>query len=156
MFDHLENKIALYEQHLIDTEMKGSQIEQVFVGYVLTIIHAEFEKSIKSAIQDRCHIESDTPVNNYVAWATDRIIRSLRTTELSGILKNFDKKYKDHFKVAKGKGHQTQVSWDKIIENRHAFVHEAPANITLTEVQEDFSKAKGIIVAFREALGLPD
>ena len=63
MFDHLENEIALYERHLTDNEIEGPQIEQAFIGYVLTRIYAEFEKSIKSAINDRCYIESDIPLN---------------------------------------------------------------------------------------------
>ena len=156
MFDRLENEIALYKQHLIDTRAKGSPIEQVFVGYVLTRIHAEFESSIKSAINDRCYIESDTPLNKYVEWATDRIIRSLRLSELRGVLNRFDNNYNDQFQATVDTDQQTQVSWNKIIENRQAFAHKAPANVTLTEVQEDFSKAKDVIVAFREALGLSD
>ncbi len=77
-------------------------------------------------------------------------------SDLNGFLYRFDKNYQTRFKDAKDKDNQTQVSWDKIIDNRHAFVHEVPTNMTLTEVQEDFSKAKSVIVAFREALGLSD
>lgn len=156
MFDHLENEIAFYEQHLANTEINGSQIEQVFVGYVLIRIYAEFETSIRSAIKDRCHIVSDTPLNKFVEWTTDRIVRSVKMSDLNGFLKRFDDEYYSRFQDAENTDHQAQVSWDKIIDNRHAFVHEAPTNMTLTEVQENFSKAKGVIVAFREALGLPD
>ena len=156
MFDRLEKEIALYEQHLVNTKTQGSLIEQVFVGYALTLIYAEFERSIKSAINDRCRIESDPPLNNFVESSTERIIRSLKISELSGFLRSFDDKYNDRFQAAKDKDHQTQVSWDRIIANRHAFAHATPTNMTFTEVQKEFSKAKGVIVAFREALGLSD
>lgn len=156
MFDRLEKEIALYEQHLVNTRTQGSLIERVFVGYALTLIYAEFERSIKSAINDRCHIESDPPLNSFVEWSTNRIIRSLRISDLSGFLRRFDDKYNDRFQAAKDKDLQTQVSWDRIITNRQAFAHEAPTNMTFTEVQEEFSKAKGVIFAFREALGLSD
>lgn len=157
MFNRLEKDIFFYEQHLINTRTQGSQIEQVFVGYVLTIIYAEFEKAIKSAIKDRCHIQGDTLLNNYVRSTTDRIIRSVRISDLSKVLKRFDNKYNDRFRATVGNtNHQTQVSWDNIIDNRHAFAHMAPTNATLIEVQEWFSEAKIVIFAFRAALGLSD
>ena len=157
MFDRLEKEIALYEQHLVNTRTQGSLIERVFVGYALTLIYAEFERSIKSAINDRCHIESDPPLNSFVEWSTNRIIRSLRISELSGFLRSFDDKYNDRFRATVGNtNHQTQVFWDNIIENRQALAHETPKNATLIEVQEWFSKAKIVISAFRTALGLSD
>ena len=142
MFDRLERNIARYEQHLVDTGTQGSLIEQAFVGYVLTLIYAEFENAIKSAINDRCHIESDPPLNSFVEWSTNRIIRSLKISDLSGFLRSFDDKYNDRFQATKDKNHQTQVSWDRIIANRQAFAHEAPTNMTLPKFKRNSPRRK--------------
>lgn len=153
MFDHLENQISIYNQHLIETETIGSQIEQVFVGYLLIRIHAEFEKSIKSAIADRCHIEQDSHLNAFNHWTIDRIIRSIRISELSNILSHFDEEYKELFTAISDR---IKNSWSNILSDRHSFAHKVPTHATLSEIQKWFSEAQGVIVAFRKALGLPD
>lgn len=153
MFDHLEDQISFYSQHLIDTGTIGSQIEQVFVGYVLIRIHAEFEKSIKSAINDRCHIEQDSHLNAFSHWAIDRIIRSIRISDLSNILSHFDEECKELFTATSDR---IKNSWGNILSDRHSFAHKAPTHATFSEIRVWFSEAQGVIVAFRKALGLPD
>ena len=153
MFDHLEKQISVYDQHLIDTGAIDSQIEQVFVGYVLIRIHVAFEESIRSAINERCYREQDPPLNNFNKWAIDRILRSIRFSDLSDILGHFDEQYKELFK---GTSDRTKTSWNNILSNRHSVAHEAPTYATFSEIQKWFSEAQGVIVAFRKALGLPD
>lgn len=157
MFSRLEGELKLCEQHLTATDTKGSPVERVFVGYILTVAYAEFEKAIKNAVYERCQRENDPALNNYIRKVTDRRIRSIKLSELAGILKQFGDKYSSNFHDAREKGSdsdQVQTFWHNLLDNRHAIAHDASVSANYTDIQEWIPKAQKVITMFREALEL--
>ena len=123
------------------------------VGYVLTVVHAEFEKAVKGAIRERCQVAADPLLRNFTSQAADRLVKSIKVTELSGILGYFDGTCKTTFQNSINHS-LSESSYTSLEMNRQALAHNAAHNATISDVQQWFTEAQTVVVKFREALGL--
>ncbi|MCY3925808.1 MAG: hypothetical protein OXG52_09955 [bacterium] len=153
MFDRASRALDLCTDHLADTATAGTEIESFIVGYALTVVHAEFEKAVKNAIRERCRVVTDPHLRNFTSQAADRLVRSIKITELSGILGYFDGACKSTFQDSLRQSKSASF-YNNIETNRQAVAHDAVHNATMSEVTNWFAEAQTVIVRFREALGL--
>ncbi len=153
MFTRSTADLASCAQHLEDTGSVGTPIEKILVGYVLTVIHAEFEQAIRGAVRERCAVEGDPHLTAFTGNAATRVIRSIRISELSGALGLFDASCKESFQAAVN-GSQAETYYGNIESNRQLLAHESGSMATMTEVREWFEAAGTVVTVFREVLGL--
>ena len=153
MFDRTSRALDLCKNHLEDTATSGTEIESFIVGYALTVVHAEFEKAVKNAIRERCQVVADPHLRNFTSQAADRLVRSIRITELSGILGYFDGGCKRTFQDSLHQS-KSESFYNNIQTNRQAVAHNAVHHATMSDIGEWFVEAKAVVLKFREALGL--
>lgn len=155
MFSRLDTEIALCQRHLTDSSSEGTPIESILVGYVLSIVYAEFESIVKFSILERCTIGKDQESESFLKHVVKRTVRSIKVTELSGMLGLFSPVFKQQFqqevKADKGLG---ETYYNNLVGNRHALAHHASVNATMNDIDEWLPLAKLVIVAFRKSLGL--
>lgn len=155
MFSRLDRLVTTCKQHLIDSNSQGTQIELILVGHILTVIYAEFETVIRSSIKERCVVGTDPQVSSFMQHAVDRIVRSIKVSELSGILGLFSLIYKQDFqRDMKHDNGIAEVYYHNLVSNRQAIAHNAFTNATMRDVEEWLPSGKAVIEAFRRALGL--
>ena len=156
MLERSGRELSVCSQHLAENRAKSLptqqllSLERILVGYILTIIHSELEAEIREAVQRRCHVANDASLNRFVRSAADRLIRSIRIEQLSGLLGYFGEDCKQRFQD--GLTDQMVASYDSLESNRQSFAHQTGSNATLQEVQTWFIAAQDVIDAFCQAL----
>ena len=153
MFDKTRRVLDLCRTHLEDTGTSGTEIESVVVGFALTVVHAEFEMAVKSAIRERCQVSTDPLVRNFTSQAADRLVRSIKVSDLRGILGYFDDTCKTTFNHSIDST-KSESFYTSLESNRQALAHNSTHNATMSDVQQWFPEAQTVLVRFREALGL--
>lgn len=153
MFDNLTRVIEVSKDHLDTTATSGTEIESFIVGYLLTVVHAEFEQAVKRAVSERCQAAGDPLIGNFGALAAKRLVRSIKISDLSGILGHFDANCKKTFQTSIQNARSASY-YSNLESSRQAIAHEATSNATMSDVQTWFVEAKQVPLKFREALGL--
>lgn len=153
MFDRTSRALTLCRTHLEATATSGTEIESYIVGYALTVVHAEFETAVKGAIRERCRVVADPHLQNFTSQAADRLVRSIRIADLSGLLGFFDTSCKRVFQDSIRQSKSGQF-YDNLETNRQAVAHDSIHTATMSDVEQWFTEAQTVILRFREALGL--
>ena len=154
MFEVAKREIALCEQHLVSLEQESrGYVEHILVGYVLTLVYAEFEKVIRESLYERCRSTHDSQLNGFVEWCIERVVRSIAIGDLTGILKRFDSANGDEFLARiSAVDSRPKDSFDSIRNNRQAIAHKASVTVKMDEVAEWFVEAQKVILEFRHVL----
>lgn len=158
MFSRLDSQIIICKQHIVNSQSQGTQIEFILVGYILAVTYAHFESIIRDSIKERCAAgvdpEADPPASKFVRHAVDRVVRSIKISELSGVLGLFSDTYKQEFQEIMKSDSIAETYYHNLVSNRHAMAHSASANATMKDVEEWLPSGKAVIEAFRQALKL--
>lgn len=121
----------------------------------MSVTYAKLEEVVRSSLFDRCKVGMDPLAERFLEKAIERMVRSVRISELSGILGGFSTSVKEQFQqdMQRGNG-QSATYYDNLVSNRHALVHQATANATMQDIDEWLPSATHVIESFRKALGL--
>lgn len=155
MFSRLDKEIALCKQHLHASSSEGTLIESIVVGYILSMFYAITEEAVLNSIYERCRVGMDQPSERFLKHAVRRVVRSIKVTDLSGVLGILCDTYKENFQQEmKRDGGRATTYYDNLLSNRHALVHQASVNATMKDIDEWEPLAKSVITEFRKAMGL--
>lgn len=134
-----------------------AQLENVLASYVASTIYAESESILKAMTAERAaHGAKDASVIAFGRVAADRLIRSIKISELSGTLGLFDSSCKDTF--SEKLELRQKSDWDSLVLARHGTAHENRDNgsgLTLRDIEEYFRSVKGVLESFKESLHFP-
>ena len=155
MFENIDRELSLCREvaHLQDDRMAGP-LDRILTGYMLTIVHAEFEQAIKNAVKERCLMDVDAYQVAFMETAVERLIRSITISALVGYLGFFDRNCKIRFRGKIPTNCLAEVYYGNLEENRQAMAHQANSEATLRNVEEWLLEARSVVVAFRESLEL--
>ena len=123
------------------------------VAHSLVIIYADLEQEIKQAVTDRCKKIEDTFGNKFVVKAVNRRVQSIKFSDLSGLLNDFDKSYKAKFGKMFPENGQTRTYYGNVITNHHSVAHGYSFNATWMDVNEWWPEACTVVRAFCDILG---
>ena len=151
MFPRIDEALRASREHLDATATRGTEIEPVFVGYALTVIHAEFEQHIVAIVASRCHVEGDARLTAYMANAVQRLVKKIAISDLAGVLGAFHDECKQRFSddVINTQHH---TSYDNIITNRQNLAHRQGTNLTFAELESAYAASLTVLEAFGTAL----
>lgn len=109
--------------------------------------------AVKSAIRERCQVSTDPLVQNFTSQAAHRLVRSIKVSDLSGILGYFDGACKTTFQHSINRT-KSESFYNNLESNRQALAHNSTHNATMSDLQQWFPEAETVVIRFREALGL--
>jgi len=132
-FKVVEEAIKECRQHLDSTKTGGSQTENRLAAYLLVLISAQFELRIEAIIEAYAKRQKDRRIESFILGAAGKQLRSPKISTITGFLSWFDGKWGETF--TKHAGNQATAAYDSIISNRHAFVHEAQCNVTISDLE---------------------
>lgn len=147
----IDNAIAVCEQHLTETNSEQTEIESYLTRYLLVLMCASFEEEIEKILLKRSDKVNDNHIKSFFKHCIDKTFRSIKSSEISGILNKFGPDYKENFQI-KANGTIEETFYNNIIINRHATAHSSGATITFRELVDYYEKGHVILDYLNEAL----
>lgn len=147
----IDQAIESCNLHLNECNAKGTEIEAFLTRYLLILICAQFEEKIKDILIKRAEKTKDMYLASYVRSSLAHIFRSIKTSEISGLLNRFGVDYKQKFQDNVS-GTTEETFYNNIVTNRHLTAHNSGANLTFDELVDYYEKGHTIIDHVEEAL----
>lgn len=129
-------------------------IESVLARHTASVIYAEAEAIIRNLVAQRvAHGTADSRVESFSQVASQRLIRSIKISELSGVLNHFSPACKEFF--AQTLTSKQQTDWESLINSRHDTAHENAGSVehlTLADIDGYFASIPAVLDAFSASL----
>lgn len=132
------------------------EVENLLTRGLLVVICGEFEKKLKSVIGARCGSITDESVGRFLDYHTNRVIQSLKLSDVTGVVARFGTHHKDAFRKRLDSDRQAEQMYGSIVSNRNKAAHGGDLGATMDEVREYYSKAHVVLDYFAEALDADD
>ncbi len=153
-FFRVEAAIEVCTRHLEALERPDPEIDTVLAAYIASVAYAAFEKRVRDLMAQRCRHPTDEPINRFTGEASQRLVRSIKITELAGFLAFFGEEEKKAFQRKLADEPQIAAAWGNLLTGRHGIAHELDAapTMTLADVKRDVAAAEQVLQAFEAAL----
>ena len=148
LIPQIDRALGLCEEH-VTTGVAGD-VQMLLTRSLLVLMCAEFERKIQGLVEDRCASIADEAVQRFAVSCLENVFRSLRITELSGLLGRFGEPHKKKFMDALDE--KSKNMYDSILSQRNAVAHGGSVNATLEDVRVYYAEAHKVLDCFREAL----
>jgi hypothetical protein len=148
----VDQTLEICESHLSSTKAQGTEIEVLLTRSILVLICSEFEQTIESIIQERCSSIDDESVKEFVGSCVDAVFRSVKSSEIAGLLNRFGRDYKEAFKQKADENPEAVTFYNNIVINRHSVAHADGGNITFSEVKRFYEEGHIVLDFFRDSL----
>jgi RiboL-PSP-HEPN len=140
------------DRHLSSTGTHGTEIENLLTRSLLVLICAEFEQQIDTIIEERCSSINDKSLEEFFASCVDAVFRSVKSSEIAGLLNRFGGSYKETFKQKADANPVAVTFYNNIVTNRHGAAHSDGGNVTFAEVKRFYEEGHVVLDYFRETL----
>ncbi len=135
-----------------------TEIEAILTAYVSSVVYSAFEAQVRVIVAKRGAGDgSDTHLASFSAYATRRLVRSIKIGELSGAAAWFHPDCQERFRDAVQD--EDKDAWDTIVVNRHGAAHndegrvdQVISNLTFADLQALYPKALRVLEAFADCL----
>jgi hypothetical protein len=149
-----DTAIANCDAHLTTTNSFNTEIESYLVKYLLVLICSEYEEMVRGAVGHRAAGIADPDIAAFITSATAQLFRSLRISELGGLLARFAPGVKDGF-VGNVNNTPAHTAFDTILNNRMQAAHSTGVvNLTFVELRLRYEESKEVVRHFAAALGV--
>ena len=137
-------------EHLSAVETIDEEVESLLTQSILILICAEFERKLRELVLERCASVSDSAISEYIDNCTR--VRSLKTSDVSGLLAQFGDVCKSEFRRLLEENSDTETEYESIRSNRNRVAHGEGSNATFLEVKRYYERGHVVLDYFREAL----
>lgn len=147
----VDHEIDSCRAHIATTTAGGSEVEAFLTRYLLVRIYAAFEEQIESLLASRIATTADRPVQEFAKHCVDKVFRSIKISEIAGLLGKFGPTCKAEFS-SRVTGTVAETMFGNIVLNRHQVAHQTPPAMTLEELVRAYEEAHKVLDAIDEAL----
>lgn len=149
-----DTAIAVCEEHLTRTNSQNTEIESYLVKYLLVVICSEFEEMVVRTVEARAGNLQDAEMFTFVRSATAQLFRSLRISELAGLLGRFAPAIKEGFATSVNNT-SAHAAFDTLVNNRMQVAHTTGVvNLTFGELKARYQESKDVVRHFAKALNV--
>ena len=146
----IDEALELCEGHLSPENSIDGEIQNLLVQSLLILICAEFERKFRELIVKRCSSVSDTSIMSYLETSTRKIFRSLRLSDISGLLTQFGPAHRN--KLDQLRDEKAANMYSSIVNNRNSVAHGGVSSATFREVQRYYEEGHVVLDYFHKAL----
>lgn len=115
---------------------------------------ATFEETIEQLVIARAQDSKDQALASFVESAVGAVFRSVKSSEIAGLLGRFGQPQKDSFQDDMKVSPQSETRYNNIVTNRHENAHKGGSNLTLAELRQSYEEGHAVLDAFERALKL--
>lgn len=127
-------------------------LKQLITQHLIVLAVAEAEDLLESIIIDHFRATTTPAAGNLAKSCLSSLLRSIKTSEISGFLNRLGETYKMRFQTHIDMNEQEETKYNNLIVNRHSVVHEAQCNITFEELQSTITSVLFVCDSVRKAL----
>ena len=149
----ISQAIEVCAAHLDATLTHGTEVEAYLVGYLLTLIYAEYEKKLSDIVIDKAKASGSAEITTYVGNTIGQVLRGIKLSEISGLLGKFDDKCKQGFSDSI-KDTPAANSYSRLVSHRIDFAHRGVLQISFAELQAAYAESHIILDNFGVVLGV--
>jgi hypothetical protein len=91
-------------------------------------------------------------VKEFIGSCVDAVFRSVKSSEISGLLNRFGGQYKEEFKKKTDAHPEAVTFYNNIVINRHSAAHAEGGNLTFGEVKRFYEEGHIVLDFFRDTL----
>jgi hypothetical protein len=150
----IDHAIGVCEKHLENSGAFGTEIEIYLTGYLLVFICAAFEEHIEGLVNGRAAKSADTFLAAFVRSAMSQLFRSIKTSEIAGLLGRFGDEHRVRFNTEMKQNERAETFFNNLVLNRHGTAHKAGSDLTFREVVSFYSEGHSVLDAISRVLGL--
>ncbi len=150
----IDHAIEVCEKHLNDSKTWGTEIEVYLTGFLLVFMCASFEEFIEELVNNRVSSSKDVALAAYVRSATSQLFRSIKTSQIAGLLGRFGDQYAQRFTVEMRRMQRAETFFNNLVVKRHGTAHKAGSGLTFREVVEFYSEAHSVLDAVTLVVGM--
>lgn len=150
----IDEAIEACERHLQSSGAIGTEIEAFLTRYMMVLMCASFEEQIEELVNARAAKSQDVALASFVRSAVGQVFRSVKTSEIAGLLGRFGQDHKERFQDEMKKNERAETFYNNIVMNRHDTAHTAGSNLTFSELVRFYSEGHVILDAVKRALEL--
>lgn len=145
--------LDLLEQALLSgpDETLDPLLESVVVNYLLTVVYSDLEQAIRSEIVNHAAGGPNLRINAFITLAVGRLVRSIKCSDIAGVLNMFDASCKNHFQELINDT-PSQMAYDRIVAGRHLQAHSLGSNMTLGDFKADLGHCQDVLDAVAAAI----
>lgn len=147
------NFLELLEEELSPEsgKVRSPLLESVVVNYLLTVVYSDLEQAIRREIVLPSTAGSDARANSFIAVAIGRVLRSIKCSEIAGVLGMFDERCKKHFQELINDT-PSQMAYDRLVSGRHQQAHSLGSDMTLNDFKADLEHCQVVLDAVAAAI----
>lgn len=148
----IDQAIEVCEEHIHNSGSSGTEIEAFLTRYLMVLMCASFEEEIEYLVSARAEQSNDAAVASFVRSAVGHVFRSMKTSEISGLLGRFGPDHKRRFQEEMRNNQRSETFFNNIVINRHDTAHSLGSNVTLRELIDFYSEGHIVLDAVRRSL----
>jgi RiboL-PSP-HEPN len=148
----IDQTLERCEEHLSSSFAYGTEIESLLTQSILVIMCAEFEQAIEDLVQQKCSSVEDGSIKEFLGSCVSAVFRSVKSSEIAGLLNRFGPSYKEAFKQKTDDNARAVTLYNNIVTNRHGVVHSEGSNATFREVKQFYEEGHVVLDFFQQAL----
>jgi len=148
----IEFALEQCEQHLEHSAAYGTEIESLLTQSVLVIMCAEFEQKIEDIVRSKCGSVEDKAIKEFLSSCVAAVFRSVKSSELAGLLNRFGPEYKDAYKVRADDQQRAVTYYNNIVTNRHAIAHHLGSTVSFREAKLFYEEGHVVLDFFNDVL----
>jgi hypothetical protein len=148
----IDQTLQACEEHLSSASAFGTEIEMLLTQSLLVLICSEFEQKIENIVQEKCAIINDVALREFIGSCVDAVFRSVKSSEIAGLLNRFGPEYKGAFKRKTEEDPVSVTFFNSIVTNRHCVAHSTGSNVSFNDVKEFYEKGHIVLDYFRDVL----
>ena len=124
----VDHAIDVCRRHLDDSRSSGTEIEAFLTRYLLVLICSAFEEKIEDLVHLRAEESDDGGLVAFIDSTVGQVFRSVKTSEIGGLLNRFGTHYKDRFRQELDANERAENYFNSIVSNRHDTAHSVDSN----------------------------
>lgn len=150
---NIDQALETCRLHLDITKTQNTPVESYLTRYLIVYICACFEEEIEGIVLQRVRVSSDLLISGFAESCLSQIFRSIKTSEISGLLGRFDAKCKAIFQE-KVSGTIQETFYNNIVLNRHEVAHTKSLNVNFSDLVSYYEEAHKVLDHISTALVL--
>ncbi len=139
-------------KHLQASGAGGTEIEVFLTRYLAVLMCASFEEAIEGLVDTRSLKSKDEAVASFVRSSMDLVFRSLKSSEIGGLLGRFGAEQKRCFQEEMKKDQRAETLFNNIVTSRHHTAHATGSDLTFAELVQFYSEGHVVLDAVKLAL----
>jgi hypothetical protein len=150
-FVRVESALEASKALLTAADAYNTEAESYLVGYLLIVVHSEFEQWIAGTLRARVAVANDPHLTAWGEHSIARLAKKISVSDLSGVLGKFDEGCKQSFQGAV-LNTVHHLAYDNLESNRQLVAHASGTGLTLADVEAAFRSATQVLDRFETAV----